>query len=502
MSTVTAAPRVSLHRMPASYWTLFWADAVERFAFYGTQAIFLLYAAGSRSSGGLGMSIADAAALFGAWISTFFMLALAGGWLGDRVLSQRGALVTGMALSTAGYACLALPGIWATSAGILLTAAGGGLFKPNHQALVNVLLERRGAREAGVSLMYVGTQLSALLAPLAAGFLGETVNWHLGFALAAVAMACGVVLLAVTASQFQVGTQPVRPLTPEARGRLVRVGGAATVAIVAVLAILGATHALSLLVLVSLIGLLSLVLTVVGYTMLYRTKGIGAGDRRRLRAFFWVFLGVTIFWMTVGQAGSVLTAFARDHTDRTVSGTLVPASWLQAVTPFFMLVLAPAVAKVLPRLGRRHAVPGRLAFGLAVAGAGFLCMSVAAAHASGGARVSPVWLLVCYFGNACGELVIAAVSIAAAAEVLPLAYIGRVMGMYWLFAAVGGVLGNGVLARLSTKVPLNAYFFGVGVAVLVCGVLFVLLRERLTNALAPDPGTEPVGEPTPAVPVP
>ncbi|HET8642723.1 MAG TPA: oligopeptide:H+ symporter, partial [Pseudonocardiaceae bacterium] len=438
MTTADTSSTVSLRRMPPWYRTLFWVDAIERFGFYGMSAILVLFAGASRAENGLGMSDADAGSLFGVWISLMFMLSLLGGWLGDRVFGHRRALIAGAVVSVAGYAFLAVPGTWAVAVGLCATAVGGAIFKPNHQALVNRMFGDRRGRESGISLMYVGTQLSSLLAPLVTGFVGERVNWQLGFALGGAMMLFTAFWLVSAARQFDgVGDRPIRPLSQVERrsaGRRTIITGAV---VVLVLVGLGLRGKLTPLVAIALIGLLSIVLTVAGYVWLYRNPLLRGDDRRRLRAFLWVYLGATLFWMINAQGGSVLTDFARDETDRDVFGALMPASWMQAVTPLFMLFLAPMAAAMLPRYGRRHALASRFSVGLVLAGASFLVMALAAAFAAGGARVSPLWLVACYFLTAIAELIIAAISISACADVLPAQFLGRVMGLYWLFAAVG-----------------------------------------------------------------
>lgn len=481
------------------YTTLFVTDTLERFGFYGMQAILVLYAAAPAQDGGLGLATGDAAALFGAWIAVQFMLSLPGGWLGDRVLGQRRALLIGSLTSAAGYALLALPARgWAAAAGLVVLAVGGGLYKPNHQALINLRFGDSGGREAGISLMYVGIQTSALLAPLVTGYLGERVDWHLGFAVPALVMLACAARVATARAQFGgVGERPATPLGAEERRRVGRRAGAVLAAVAAVLVAMAGAGVLSATSAIALAGLLTVVVPVLAYRHLHRNPGLGPGDRRRLRAFLPVFLGATIFWMVIAHAASLLNLFARDNVDRSVLGFEVPASWLQSATPLFILLLAPAVAAFLPRIGGRYNVAVKFALGLGLAGGSFLFMGAAAAVASDGLLISPLWLLVVYLAHAVGEVVIAAVSISAAADVLPGGYMSRVLGLLWLFAALGGGLGSG-LVRLAEVVPEHLYYLGVGAAVGACGLAFALFRSRLTAALRPDDDRPAAAGPAPA----
>jgi POT family proton-dependent oligopeptide transporter len=462
---------------------MFLADLYERFGFYGMQAIMVLYAVAPHDRAGLGLSAGDAAALFGAWIGLTFMLSLPGGWIADRFSGAWRAMMVGAAVNTAGYLCLSLPVPVLTVPGLALLAAGTGLYKPNFQAMVNTMFRNHGDREAGISLLYVGIQISALVAPLVTGFLGEQVNWHLGFAVAGVVMLFCLAQLAVARRQFgTAGAEPGRPLSPERRRSLVRwsagLGGLSIGLVAAGLT----TGALTPRALIVLVGLACLIAPIAGFVVLHRNPQLDSAARARLRAMLWIFMGSTLFWMIVAQDGSVLTLFARDFTDREIAGFVVPASWLQSVTPLFVLILAPGFAAVLPRVWPGPGgVPVKYSVGLFLAGGSFLLMAVAASLATGG-RVSPGWLLVVFFMHACGELIIAAVGIAATADVLPPAFLSHMLGLWWLFAALGGGLGAQVV-RLADAFSLTAYFLMIGGAVTAFGAVLLARVGTMVRGL-------------------
>jgi proton-dependent oligopeptide transporter, POT family len=464
--------------------TMFLADLYERFGFYGIQAIMVLYAAAPRDRAGLGLSAGDAAALFGAWIGLTFLLSLPGGWVADRLCGAWRAMMLGAVVNTVGYLCLTLPVPALVVPGLALLAAGTGLYKPNYQAMVNTMFRSHGDREAGISLLYIGIQFSALVAPLVTGYLGEQVYWHLGFAVAGAVMLLCLVQLTIARGQFgTAGAAPGRPLSPRGRRSLVRWSVVAGVLSTGLVATVLTTGGLPPRVLIVLVGLSCLVAPVAGFVVLHRNPQLDDAARTRLRAMLWIFLGSTLFWMIVAQDGSVLTLFARDHTDREVAGFVVPASWLQAGTPLFVLLLAPVFAAVLPRIWPGPGgVPVKYSVGLFLAGGSFLLMAVAATLATGG-RVSPVWLLVVFLMHACGELIIAAVGIAATADILPPAFLSHTLGLWWLFAALGGGLGAQVV-RLADAFSLPIYFLLIGVAVSAFGGVLLARAGRTVRGLA------------------
>ncbi|MGW0520078.1 peptide MFS transporter [Crossiella sp. NPDC003009] len=450
--------------------TLYFTDVWERFGFYGMQAILVLYAATPIRQGGLGLDLVDATTLFGAWMGLMFMLSLPGGWLADRLLGARRAVLLGGVVITVGYLCLALPDPAGAAAGLLLVAAGTGLYKPNHLAMINLLFGDRARREAGISLIYTAIQASALLAPLIIGYLGERVSWRLGFLVAAVVMAVCVVQLVVAARRLgPLGDRPGRPLA--ALPRRLWLSPLFLLLPVAGWAAFGVTGAIAV------VGLASLVAPVIGYRRLGRALTPDA--RVRLRAFLWVFLGSALFWMIAAQDGSVLALFARDHADRTLFGFTVPVSWLPAATPLFVLLLAPAAAWLLPRIG---GLPVKFALGLLCAGGSFLLLALPTA-AAGPGQVSVLWLLAVYLLHACGELIIAAVGIAATADVVPPAYLSQTLGLWWLFAALGGGLGS-QLARLVDLLGHPAYFLVIGAVVAASGLAMLANRRTITRLLS------------------
>src|SRR5512140_383096 len=105
-STATAEPKGAATRAayersffghPRGLSTLFFTEMWERFGYYGMRALLILFmtAALTDKNAGLGMSVADAGALYGLFIALVYLLALPGGWVADRVLGQRNTVLVG-----------------------------------------------------------------------------------------------------------------------------------------------------------------------------------------------------------------------------------------------------------------------------------------------------------------------------------------------------------------------------------------------------------------------
>ncbi|MFC4533236.1 peptide MFS transporter [Sphaerisporangium dianthi] len=469
--------------------TLFLTDIWERFSFFGMQAILVLYATAPVAGGGLGLPATTATALYGSYVGLIFVLAVPGGWLGDRVLGEWRATVAGGVIIALGHFTMALPFEASAYAGLALIAAGTGLLKPNLLALLGRFYGpgRAAEREAAISIFYVGIQVSALLAPLVTGFLGETVNWHLGFSAAGVGMTFGVLQFALGARHFAgAGKAPGHPLDAAERRRALRwvVGPVAAVAVLAAVDVL--TGRFGLMHVVGALGVVTVVTPVAYFVALRRRPELDAAHRSRLSAYFWLLLASALFWLFVIQGGSTLSLFARSSTDRVVLGHLVPAGWFQSATPLFILVLAPLSARVWLSAGGRLSVAAKFAAGLAFAAGGLLLMSLASWIADGGRPVSPLWLLAAFLLLACGEVAIAPIGLSTSVDVVPPALTGRVIGLYWTFSALGGGMGS-MVVRAAGGVPRWAYFLVLGLAGLGAMTGFVVGRARLTRRFRTEP---------------
>ncbi|MFE9255827.1 peptide MFS transporter [Streptomyces sp. NPDC006879] len=488
--TAPSAPAASHHRFallgrPRWFTTLFGTDMWERFSFYGMTAILVLYATEPESGGGLGLSNEDAALLYGLYMASVFLSSVPGGWIGDRVLGTYRAVLYGGVLIGLGHTAMALPLDGSFYPGLLLIALGTGLLKPNMAGLLSAFYDRedRAGRDAGFAVFYMSVQVSALIAPVVVGAVGEGVNWHLGFGLAAFGMAAGLLQYVRGARHFQeVGAAPERAAS-FAQRRVVarRTAVAASVVLVgygtdAALGTFELGHVMAL------VGLLCLVLPVVCFRRLLREPLLSAAERVRVKAYVWLFLASAVFWALFLQGGSVFSLFAKEATDRELFGLTVPASWFQSAVPLFVLLTAPLFAWLWTWGGDRIATVVKYAIGMGCTAGAYLLM-VLAAFVAGGGKASPLWLVGAFLLLAAGEVSFAPVGMSATTAVAPATFVNQMVSLFWLAGALGGGIGGNALKLSGEQVPGPAYFLLLGLVVLGVGAALVLARRPLTRRL-------------------
>ena len=475
---------------PRGLSTLFFTELWERFSYYGMRALLILFMTASAAQGGLAFDVASAGAVYGLYTAMVYMLSLPGGWIADRIVGQRRAVLYGGTLIAAGNFILVIHSVPLFFLGLLVITIGTGLLKPNISTIVGQLYHAGDARrDAGFSIFYMGINVGAFLAPLACGYLGERVDWHLGFGLAGAGMALGTLQYWLGGKHLgDAGLYPTPAETPEKQRRLVRrmwYGVAGSLALVVVLAALWLTGAVTI--------TAQMVSNVFGVVLLAVVGGVFAWllmlgnwtpeERKRFVVVVVLFLASAIFWSIFEQAGSTLNLFAQRSTDKNIIGHDVPASWFQSLNSLFIITLAPVFAWLWVRLGSRDpSSPAKFVFGLVCASGGFAILAPAATRAMQGEMVSPMWLVTTYFLHTCGELCLSPVGLSAMTKLAPARVGGLLMGVWFLSISVGEYLG-GRMASLYETLALPSLFGSVAGFALVAALIMALFVKPMKKLM-------------------
>ena len=199
---------------PRGLWYLVFAEAWERFSYYGMQALLVLYltqylllpgnieaVAGyvpfhaflQSIFGELGTPLATAGAITGLYSAGVYVTPIIGGWLADQFLGRTLSVTIGALLMVIGHFLMAFD--FAFIAAIACLFVGVGFFKGNIASQVGELYApddlRRGT---AFQTFLLGIQIAVIVAPIVTGGLGEGVAWHYGFGAAGVGMLIGLIV--------------------------------------------------------------------------------------------------------------------------------------------------------------------------------------------------------------------------------------------------------------------------------------------------------------------
>ena len=471
---------------PRGLATLFFTEMWERFTYYGMRAVLVLFLVSAVAQGGFGIDDKTATAIYGLYTAGVYLAALPGGWIADRLIGARRAVLFGGIGIALGNGILAAS--WSLHAfylGLFVIVLGVGLLKPNVSAMVADLYPEGGARlDAGFTVFYMGINLGATLGPFVTGEAQELIGPRAGFGAAGLFMVLGLVQYHFT--QRHLGDAGRAPPAAAAGGKglpwlQLWVGlGAASLALAACtlgwidIDPLRLAHASTLLIAGTAAAF---------FAYVFLAAGLSAEERRRALVIVVLFLGSALFWSGYEQAGSSLNLFAERYTDRQIGGHfVVPAGWFQSLNPAFVIIFAPLVAWVWVALARRNlnpSAPAKFAIGVILMGSGFLVMAAAASVVAHGSKVLPYWLILTYLLHTFGELCLSPVGLSYVTKLSPQRLVGQMMGMWFLSLSLGnlaaGLIAGEFDANNVAAMPgqyLHIVYFAVGLG----AVLLILSR--------------------------
>ncbi len=450
--TQMAQPHVVSTRFrdhPPGLFYLFFAEMWERFSYYGLRALLVFYLTAE-----LLYSQEAAYGVYATYTALIYTTPIIGGFIADRILGDRKAIVAGGILIALGHISLALPGEWLFFVGLSLIITGTGLFKANVSALLGKLYEHGDyRRDAGFTLFYIGINVGAFLAPLTCGVIGELYGWHYGFSLAAFGMILGLVFF-------------FRGL-PSMEGHGLPPKGA----ILNKPAFLGlnweqATYMLAFLA-VPLSALViknhnhfDYILPVVGIMvvayMIYLSLKTEGNERWNILTILVLMFFFMSFFALFEQAGSSINFFTKLQVDRHILGYEIPASAFQSLNPMFVILLGPFIAQLWIRMGaakREPNAPVKFFIGLLGAALGFVVLAFCTRFADMNGLVSPWWIVLVYLIHTVGEICISPSGLSMVTKLAPARLTGTLMGVWFISLAYGNYLA-GVLSKLSA-VDLN-----------------------------------------------
>lgn len=350
--------------------------------------------------------------------------------------------------------------------GLLCIIIGTGFFKPCVSTMVGQLYEPTdGRKDAAFTIFYMGINLGAFLGPIVCGWLRVNYGWSYGFGAAGVGMVFGLIAYFLGRPAFLkgIGLPPA-----ETRANAPVIGDRITI---------------------------DAECPACGYNV----KGLATSGRcpecggavrdavdpnrpltraewHRMWAILLMSFFVIFFWTGFELAGSAMSVFAEEQTDRSLPGSLAklgdangnaPAEWFQSVNPLFILTLAPIFAMIwvkLAKRGREPSTPVKFGLGLILLGLGFVMMVLGAQAYEAGAgvvRVSAFYLLAAYFLHTVGELCLSPVGLSMVTKLAPVKFASLLMGAWFLanFAAnkTSGVLAGSVNAIGQKTVKIGGF---------------------------------------------
>lgn len=348
----------------------------------------------------------------------------------------------------------ALPGHIGLYIGLTALIIGNGFFKPNISTVVGQLYDNGDKRkDSAFTIFYMGINVGSLIAPIICGLLAENLfatklngqiiqyGFKYGFLAAAIGMVLGQVIFIIFAPKYLSHVGEKRETTTEKQEVSTK-------------------------------------------------KPLTKQEKKRTAAILILAVFVVFFWAGFEQAGSSLTMFAENLTDRTLFGRTVPVTFFQSINPIFVLILSPIFAKIWMALANRKQgdlkIPTKMALGMITLGLGFLVMVFATLSIGGSEnpvmKASMWWLVITYFLNTVGELCLSPIGLSMVSKIAPVKLASLLMGAWLASSGVANILGGFIASNLDSFGATEIFALISGISI-VLGIVLFLLRNKISNMM-------------------
>ena len=450
---------------PKGLYLLFFTEMWERFSYYGMRAILILYLTKKFIEGGLGMDEKYAMLLYGYFTGFVYFTPLIGGWLADRYLGKRLAvMIGGVTMMLGQFTLFGLNSTTGLYIGLLLLIIGNGFFKPNISTLVGGLYKDGDSRrDAAFTIFYMGINLGAMIAPLVIGVVTDNMfattnedgsisyGYRYGFLVSGIGMLLGQVIFNLLGTKYlgDLGTKPVGAVSDTEVAKVQKSINPET------------------------------------------GKELDEKDeKQRISVIFILLIFAVFFWAGFEQAGSSLSLYTDKYIDRSIGSFEIPTSWFQSVNPLFIVTLAPLFTLFWASpIGRRLTTPVKMGVGMIILGVGFLFMIGAVAERSANGDVDDVnnkaalmWLIMTYLLHTIGELCISPVGLSVVTKLSPPKLASVLMAVWMLSSFFANIVGGYIASYVETMGAAEVFTYIAGF-VSVCGVLLILLNKVILKLM-------------------
>ncbi len=419
----------------------------ERFSYYGMLGLLVLFLTSGPETGGFNWPTEMALKLMGIYTGLVFASPAIGGWIANRYLGERKAILLGGLLVLLGHLLLGGPvyllalidtlsgtpvttvlhsknlnfsslfasgetisemlgpkyasantlgwltlayhlKLWSFLAGLVLIVLGTGLIKPAVSSIINHFYPKGGTdRQTGFTIFMVSIYLGSFSANFIAGTLGEKIGWHAGFTAAAIGMAIGVAAYLLGQEKYlsSIG------IAPQNQGRSKD-----------------------------------------------RPSKLTTEQKRRICLILYMGLFTVVYAIAFYQKGGLLNLYAQQRLDRSLLGFEVPATWFLSISTGTFILFAPLVARLigtwLPSFGAFQ----KLAIGLGLLALGYVLMFLGEwTFDPSGGKASALWLVMTYILFGIADIFVWPPQIAAAAALSPKHLTSFIVGAWYLTIGLG-----------------------------------------------------------------
>lgn len=427
------------HIQPKQLFLLFFTEMWERFSFYGMRALLILYMTNI-----LLYPDKEANLMYGAYNALVYTMPLFGGLLADRILGFRKSIVWGGSLMAIGHLVLAIPMTQTFFLGLGFLIVGNGFFKPNISSFLGTYYHTNdNRRDGGYAIFYMGVNIGAFLGSAICGYLGQQIDWHLGFGVAGGFMILGLIIFLLNQKMLLDNGYSPEPELLKAPSII----GISWEKFIYLAAILTVGLAVLMITYHDITQKISILFGL--FTIAYIIK-TSWQEEKNPREMLWAALSMILFsllfWAFYEQSGGALNLMAERNVDMTLFGYKLSSALVNnSINPFYIILLSPLFAIMWQKLDDMNLKPSDpIKFGLAfiLLALGYYIFVLGGKVGADTGFMPLLYFAAGYFFITVGELFLSPVGLSMITKLSPAKIVGFMMGAWFLASAFGHELAG------------------------------------------------------------
>ncbi|MEO6548973.1 MAG: peptide MFS transporter [Ferruginibacter sp.] len=484
MDQISATPIIvgEKERHPKEMYRVAFTAMWDLFSFYGMKALLIAYIVTQLR---LGQPMGYA--ILGTYAALVFGFNFPGGMVADKFLGTRKAIIWGGYLQIIGHLILAIPLHQPFFAGLAFVATGAGFRNAPSGSLVGSFYSNSNGRKKddGYAIYYMLFNLGAALGGLICGYLGQNINWHLGFG-----AACGFMIIGQL--QFILGINKTQGLPPDSEKlkEKIFINLLSRETIIYLVSLLVVALVTLLFQFPAMMSLILLPLSVAAFAyMIYISFRFSCEERRKVFAALTICLITSFFWAFYEQCGGSLSLFSLHNVNLNAGGVhLSGLSVNSFMPPAWLVVLTPVSIIVWKWLHHKKANPrgySKLILAFSFMGFCFFLLWLGSTWNKETGMLPVYYLLVAYLFMEMGEICLGPVVFSLVSQLSPKVLVSSLMGIMFLSVSLGEFLSGKLGALMvipdgmSNPVEMMPYFSSVFLKIAVgsfsIAVLIVLI---------------------------
>jgi POT family proton-dependent oligopeptide transporter len=470
-------------KQPKALKVFFLTEMWERFAYYAIQSLLVLFMKKT-----MHLSDSQAYSIFGALGALLYVTPVFGGYVADRFLGYKNAVILGGIFLALGYFLLATSPTHYFYFALSCLVAGNGFFKPNVSAAVGNLYEVEDKRrDNGFTLFYLGINIGSASGSILCGYINDTFGFPITFFVTTVALLLGVFIFIFGLRYFPQVNAKISARINWLPFIFIFCGSLFIIFLTSLL--LQHPNLTSLLVM--LFGV-ALVIFILKKTLHYSRK-----IRSRLIVCLVLTLFATAFYALYMQMPMTLTLFIDRVVNRHILGITIPTSAFFAFDGVAIILFTPffiTLWKTLAAFGKDPSFPMKFFWGILITGVGFLVVVLGILLSPHHQLISGGWIIASYFTQTLGELCLSPIGLSMVTLLSPPEMRGMMMGVWFFNISVAAAVA-GSIAKLASvpdsiqnidtirTIYLHA-FLKFGLMTIVIAFILLLLVPKLKRAIA------------------